>query len=60
MTPGDGDAPALEDGDELAQRGRAGDREIDEISTFDKATRDDFQGWMKELAKAIKQGAART
>ena len=35
--------------------------QIDEIvRTFDKPTREAFQGWMHELARAISSAAART
>ena len=54
ITPGSKDAPDLEDGAELADAQVQETVDFDEvISTFDKPTRDNYRGWIKELAKAI-------
>ena len=54
ITPGSTDAPELEDGGELSSARVQETVDFDEvISTFDKPTRDNYQGWIKELAKAI-------
>ena len=55
ITPGSKEAPKLEDGGELTDANVQETVDFDEvISTFDKPTRDNYQGWIKELAKAIK------
>jgi len=57
ITPGSKDAPELEDGGKLDQVNVQDPVDFDEvISTFDKPTRDNFRGWIKELAKAIDNG----
>jgi phospholipid/cholesterol/gamma-HCH transport system substrate-binding protein len=54
ITPGSKGAPELEDGGELPNVNVQRTVDFDEvISTFDKPTRDNYQGWIKELAKAI-------
>jgi virulence factor Mce-like protein len=57
LTPGERRAGPLEDGGTL-RRGAAQEAvQIDEIvRTFDKPTRAAFQGWMHELARAIRLG----
>ena len=55
ITPGSKEAPKLEDGGELTDANVQETVDFDEvISTFDKPTRDNYQGWIKELAKAIR------
>jgi virulence factor Mce-like protein len=55
ITPGSQEAPDLEDGGELTDAHVQETVDFDEvISTFDKPTRDNYQGWIKELAKAIR------
>ena len=57
ITPGSKEAPELEDGGKLTQVNVQDPVDFDEvISTFDKPTRDNFRGWIKELAKAIDNG----
>jgi virulence factor Mce-like protein len=57
ITPGSQQAPDLEDGGKLSQVNVEETVDFDEvISTFDKPTRDNYRGWIKELAKAIKGG----
>ena len=54
ITPGSKEAPKLDDGAELTDAHVQETVDFDEvISTFDKPTRDNYQGWIKELAKAI-------
>ena len=58
LTPGTGDGPMLEDGGAAAAEAAIEEAvEIDEIiSLFDKATRRNFQGWIRELADGDRQG----
>jgi phospholipid/cholesterol/gamma-HCH transport system substrate-binding protein len=57
ITPGSKDAPDLKDGGKLSQANVQNPVDFDEvISTFDKPTRDNYRGWIKELAKAIRNG----
>ena len=57
LSPGDGESPPLQDGDELPQAATQEAVQIDEIvRTFDEPTREAFQGWMHELARAIRLG----
>jgi virulence factor Mce-like protein len=57
ITPGSPDAPKLEDGGELADVQVQETVDFDElISTFDKPTRENYQGWIKEIARAIENG----
>ena len=57
ITPGSKDTPDLEDGGTLANANVEETVDFDEvISTFDKPTRDNYRGWIKELAKAIENG----
>jgi virulence factor Mce-like protein len=57
ISPGSKDAPKLEDGGKLEQANVQDPVDFDEvISTFDKPTRDNYRGWIKELAKAIRNG----
>ena len=57
ITPGSKDAPELADGGELTDVNVQDPVDFDEvISTFDKPTRDNYRGWIKELAKAIDNG----
>src|SRR5918998_1373531 len=57
LTPGDGDGPDLGDGGTLPRPAAQEAVQIDEIvRVFDKPTREAFQGWMHELARAIRLG----
>ncbi len=57
LSPGTSDGPQLEDGDMLPTGAAQETVEIDEIvKTFDKPTREAFQGWVKELAASIDKG----
>jgi phospholipid/cholesterol/gamma-HCH transport system substrate-binding protein len=57
LTPGEREAPPLQDGHELPRAAAQEAVQIDEIvRTFDKPTREAFQGWMHELARAIRLG----
>jgi phospholipid/cholesterol/gamma-HCH transport system substrate-binding protein len=57
LTPGESSAPTLKDGDMLPRTAAQEAVQIDEIvRTFDKPTREAFQGWMHELARAIRLG----
>jgi phospholipid/cholesterol/gamma-HCH transport system substrate-binding protein len=57
ISPGSKDAPDLKDGGTLEKVNVQDPVDFDEvISTFDKPTRDNYRGWIKELAKAIRNG----
>jgi virulence factor Mce-like protein len=57
ISPGSKDAPELKDGGTLESAKVQDPVDFDEvISTFDKPTRDNYRGWIKELAKAIRNG----
>ena len=57
LTPGERDAKPLEDGHELPRAAAQEAVQIDEIvRVFDEPTREAFQGWMHELARAIRLG----
>jgi virulence factor Mce-like protein len=57
ITPGSKDAPDLDDGGRLPEARVEETVDFDElISTFDKPTRQNFRGWVKELARAIENG----
>ncbi len=57
LTPGEPDAGMLDDGDTLPRAAAQEAVQIDEIvRTFDEPTREAFQGWMHELARAIRLG----
>ena len=57
LTPGERAAGILEDGDTLPRAAAQEAVQIDEIvRTFDEPTREAFQGWMHELARAIRLG----
>ena len=57
ITPGHRRNGTLEDGDTLRASQVEPTVELDEIfSAFDKPTRDAFQEWVRELARAIKDG----
>jgi phospholipid/cholesterol/gamma-HCH transport system substrate-binding protein len=57
MTPGTESAAKLEDGELLPRSAEQEAVQIDEIvSTFDEPTRRAFQGWVHELARAIRLG----
>jgi phospholipid/cholesterol/gamma-HCH transport system substrate-binding protein len=57
LSPGDRDAEVLQDGDVLPRAAAQDAVQIDEIvRTFDEPTREAFQGWMHELARAIRLG----
>jgi phospholipid/cholesterol/gamma-HCH transport system substrate-binding protein len=57
LTPGTSGGPMLKDGEMLPKTGIKEAVEIDEIiSPFDEETRKNFQGWIRELAKAIDKG----
>ena len=54
LSPGDGSGEMLDDGAQLPKEGIQEAVEIDEIiSLFDRPTRRNFQGWIRELATAI-------
>ena len=54
LSPGTPEGKTLDDGERLPKSAIVEAVEIDEIiSLFDKPTRDNFQGWIRELAKAI-------
>jgi len=54
LTPGTGSGPMLDDGGMLPETAIQEAVEIDEIiSLFDRPTRRNFQGWIRELATAI-------
>jgi len=57
LSPGNARGPMLADGGRLPTAAIEEAVEIDEIiSLFDKPTRDNFQGWIRELATAIDKG----
>ena len=57
MTPGSPGSPKLGDDELLPRSAEQEAVQIDEIvSTFDKPTRQAFQGWVRELARAIRLG----
>ena len=57
LTPGSERAGILDDGDRLPIPAVEESVQIDEIvSIFDKPTRRAFQGWVRELARAIEKG----
>jgi len=57
ITPGSKASGELDDGGRLPPANVEETVDFDEvISTFDKPTRDNYQGWIKELAKAIENG----
>lgn len=57
LTPGERAGGPLEDGDTLPRAAAQEAVQIDEIvRTFDEPTREAFQGWMHELARAIRLG----
>lgn len=57
ITTGSEQAPELEDGGRLPPAHVEESVDIDEVvSTFDEETRDNFRGWVKELARAIRGG----
>jgi phospholipid/cholesterol/gamma-HCH transport system substrate-binding protein len=57
LSPGERGAEPLQDGDTLPRAAAQEAVQIDEIvRTFDEPTREAFQGWMHELARAIRLG----
>ena len=57
ITPGSKEAGELEDGGKLPPAAVEETVDFDElISTFDKPTRENYRGWIKELARAIENG----
>jgi phospholipid/cholesterol/gamma-HCH transport system substrate-binding protein len=57
LSPGTRDAPPLDEGAQLADAQVQESVEIDELLTiYDKKTRDNLQGWLRELATAIDKG----
>jgi virulence factor Mce-like protein len=57
LSPGTRDAPKLEEGALLADSQVDESVEIDELLTiFDRDTRENLRGWMRELAKVIDKG----
>jgi phospholipid/cholesterol/gamma-HCH transport system substrate-binding protein len=57
ITPGSKAAADLDDGGTLPPAAVEETVDFDEvISTFDKPTRDNYRGWIKELARAIENG----
>src|SRR3954468_24337123 len=60
LTPGTRDAPPLEEGATLDDAQVKESVEIDELLTiYDKDTRRNLQGWLRELATAIDKGRGR-
>lgn len=54
LTPGSREAPPIPDGGRMADANVAESTEIDEvIGTFDEETRENFRGWVRELATTI-------
>ena len=57
LSPGERTAGPLEDGETLPRAAAQEAVQIDElVRTFDEPTREAFQGWMHELARAIRLG----
>ncbi len=57
LTPGTRDGPKLEDGDTIKSKAVVESVELDEIiSLFNEETRENFQGWIREIAIAIRDG----
>src|SRR5918992_2801883 len=57
LTPGTRDGPKLDDGDTIPTQAVVESVELDEIiSLFNKETRDNFQGWIREISIAIENG----
>src|SRR5215207_3964552 len=57
LAPGSRDAPPLPEGEELDVGQVEESTEIDELLTiYDKDTRENLQGWLRELATAIDKG----
>jgi phospholipid/cholesterol/gamma-HCH transport system substrate-binding protein len=57
LTPGNRDGPKLDDGDTIPSKSVVESVEFDEIiSTFNRETRRNFQGWIREIADAIDNG----
>jgi virulence factor Mce-like protein len=57
LTPGTRDGPKLEDGGEIPSKAVVETVELDEIvSLFDEETRKNFQGWIREISIAIRDG----
>jgi phospholipid/cholesterol/gamma-HCH transport system substrate-binding protein len=57
LAPGSRNAPKLKEGARLPKSAVKEAVEIDEIvSLFDKETRENFRGWIRELARAIEKG----
>jgi phospholipid/cholesterol/gamma-HCH transport system substrate-binding protein len=54
LSPGTRDGPKLHDGDTIPSKSLVESVEFDEIiSTFNRETRRNFQGWIREIATAI-------
>ncbi len=57
LTPGTRDGPKLEDGDTIEQKAVVESVELDEIiRLFNPETRENFRGWIREIATAIDKG----
>ena len=57
ITPGTRDGPKLEDGDEIPSKAVVESVELDEIiRLFNRETRENFRGWIREIAIAIDKG----
>jgi phospholipid/cholesterol/gamma-HCH transport system substrate-binding protein len=57
LTPGTRDGPKLKDGERIPAKSVVEPVELDEIiSLFDKETRSNFQGWIREISIAIRNG----
>jgi virulence factor Mce-like protein len=57
LTPGTRDGPKLDDGDMIPAKSVVEPVELDEIiSLFNKETRDNFKGWIREISIAIENG----
>ena len=57
LTPGTRDGPKLDDGDKIPTQAVVESVELDEIiSLFNEETRENFQGWIREISLAIENG----
>jgi phospholipid/cholesterol/gamma-HCH transport system substrate-binding protein len=57
ITPGTRDGPMFTDGDTIPSKQQVGSTELDEIiQLFNEETRENFRGWIREIAIAIDNG----
>ena len=57
LTPGTRDGPTLDDGETIPTKSVVEPVELDEIiSLFNEETRENFRGWIREIALAIEDG----